>query len=106
MSTLKNTPKKAGSLDGEISPKVSDQLLEMAREESDAVLARLQSQSGGLSTKEAEARVKRYGLNEIAREKRQSPLRCLWDNVSNPLVLLLIGLGILSYLSFGANFRG
>jgi Mg2+-importing ATPase len=38
-------------------------------------------------------------LNEIAREKRQSPLMRLWDNVRNPLVILLIGLGILSYLT-------
>ncbi len=80
-------------------PKVSDQLLEMACKEPDAVLKELESQSNGLSTAEAEARVKHEGLNEIAREKRQSPLMRLWDNVRNPLVILLIGLGILSYLT-------
>ncbi len=80
-------------------PKVSDQLLEMACKEPDAVLKELESQSNGLSMAEAEARVKREGLNEIAREQRQSPLMRLWDNVRNPLVILLTGLGILSYLT-------
>ena len=94
-STLKNNGNPAGAS----SPKVSDQLLETARKESDVVLKELKSQSGGLSTAEAEARIKRDGLNEIAREKRQSPLMRLWDNVRNPLVILLTGLGILSYLT-------
>jgi len=94
-----NTLNNAGNLTGAAQPKVSEQLLEMARKESDDVLKELESQSSGLSAAEAEARVKRDGLNEIAREKRQSPLMRLWDNVRNPLVLLLIGLGILSYLT-------
>jgi Mg2+-importing ATPase len=99
MSQLKNTLNNAGNLTGANKPKVSDHLLEMARKESDAVLKELESQSNGLSTVEAEARVKRFGLNEIAREKRQSPLMRLWDNVRNPLVILLAGLGVLSYLT-------
>jgi Mg2+-importing ATPase len=77
----------------------SNRLLEMARKESDVVLTELESRLSGLSMEEAETRLKRDGLNEIAREKRQSPLMRLWDNVRNPLVILLIGLGILSYLT-------
>src|SRR5512141_3175832 len=80
-------------------PNVSDRLLEMARKEPDAVLKELESKANGLSMAEAEARVKRDGVNEIAREKRQSPLMRLWDSIRNPLVILLIGLGILSYLT-------
>jgi P-type Mg2+ transporter len=38
-------------------------------------------------------------LNAIAREKRPSPLVRLWNNIRNPLVLLLISLGVLSYLT-------
>jgi Mg2+-importing ATPase len=40
-----------------------------------------------------------YGPNEIAREKRQSALMRLLDNVKNPLVILLTALGVLSYLT-------
>ncbi len=94
-----NTLNNAGNLGGATTPKVSDQLLEKAREESDAVLKELESQSSGLSAAEAESRIKRDGLNEIAREKRQSPLMRLLDNIKNPLVILLTALGILSYLT-------
>ena len=77
----------------------SDQLLEKARTDSDTALKELESRLTGLSAAEVEARLKRDGLNEIAREKRQSPLMRLWDNVKNPLVILLIALGVLSYLT-------
>jgi Mg2+-importing ATPase len=99
MTQLKNTLKEAGNFVDNNKLNTSDHLLEMARKESDAVLTELDSQLSGLSAAEADARVKRYGLNEIAREKRQSPLMRLWDNVRNPLVILLTGLGILSYLT-------
>ena len=94
-----NALKNAGNLPAATKPKVSGQLLEMALKESDAVLTELESRSSGLSAAEAETRLKRDGLNEIAREKRQSPLMRLLDNVKNPLVILLTGLGILSYLT-------
>jgi hypothetical protein len=47
---------------------LADQLLEKARREPDAVIKELESRLSGLSAAEAEARIKRYGLNEIARE--------------------------------------
>ena len=84
---------------GAAKPKVSDQLLEKARSEADAVLTEFESSANGLSTVEADERVKRYGLNEIAREKSLSPLMRLVDNIKNPLVILLTALGVLSYLT-------
>ncbi|MBI1794754.1 MAG: magnesium-translocating P-type ATPase [Chloroflexi bacterium] len=99
MGLLKDTLKEAVRFADGNRPGVSNYLLEMARKESDAVLNELESQSNGLSTAETDARVKRYGLNEIAREKHQSPLMRLLDNIKNPLVILLTGLGILSYLT-------
>ncbi len=77
----------------------SDQLLEKARVNVDTALKDLESRLSGLSAAEVEARIKRDGLNEIGREKRPSPLMRLWDNVKNPLVILLIALGMLSYLT-------
>ena len=50
----------------------------------------------GLSQAEADARLKQVGPNEIAREKRPSPVRRLLDNVKNPLVILPVALGVLS----------
>ncbi|MDR3671900.1 MAG: magnesium-translocating P-type ATPase [Holophaga sp.] len=64
-----------------------------------ALLAQLGTRTEGLTQAEAEARLKQYGANEIAREKPPSPLRRLLDNLRNPLVLLLAALSLLSYLT-------
>ena len=77
----------------------SVQLLEKARADTDTVLKELGSQLGGLSEAEADSRLKQVGTNEIAREKRQSALMRLLGNIKNPLVLLLLALGVLSYLT-------
>ena len=99
MGSPNGTLTNAEKLTRHNKPSVSEQLLEKARKESDAVLQELGSQVSGLSLAEADTRVKRYGLNEIAREKRQSPLMRLLDNVKNPLVILLTALGVLSYVT-------
>jgi len=75
------------------------QLLEKARVDADSVLKELGSQLDGLSAAEADSRLKKYGTNEIAREKRQSALMRLLSNIKNPLVLLLMALGVLSYFT-------
>jgi Mg2+-importing ATPase len=87
------------NLSGGNQPPFSDQLLAKARVDVDTALKELESRLTGLSAAEVETRLKRDGLNEIAREKRTSPLMRLWDNIKNPLVILLIALGVLSYLT-------
>jgi Mg2+-importing ATPase len=77
----------------------SAELLEKARADADTVLKDLGSQLGGLTQSEANVRLKQVGTNEIAREKRQSALMRLLSNVKNPLVLLLMALGVLSFLT-------
>jgi Mg2+-importing ATPase len=95
MKNSHNSGNNAGGNDANFS----NQLIEKALIDSDGALKELESRLSGLSVAEADERVKRYGLNEIAREKRQSPLMRLWDNVRNPLVILLTALGVLSYLT-------
>ena len=102
MSLLKltpNSPRPPGHLAGGNGAVNSDQLLEKARTQTDTALKELDSRFDGLSQQEAASRSKQYGLNEIAREKRQSPLMRLLDNVKNPLVILLTALGVLSFLT-------
>src|SRR5512133_3304862 len=84
---------------GENGAHVSEQLLEKARADTETVLRELESRLDGLSQAEADSRLKQYGLNEIAREKRQSALMRLLSNVKNPLVLLLTALAVLSFLT-------
>jgi len=94
-----NTSGRPGHLPSRNGAHFSVQLLEKARADTDAVLKELGSQLSGLSEAEADSRLKQVGTNEIAREKRQSGLMRLLSNIKNPLVLLLVALGVLSYLT-------
>ena len=97
--TTMSPAQRQGNLTGEKAAHVSDQLLEKARADTETVLRELESRLDGLSQAEADSWLKQYGLNEIAREKRQSALMRLLSNVKNPLVLLLTALGVLSFLT-------
>src|ERR1019366_611607 len=93
------TPKRGpgerpSNLAGGNGEQVSDQLLEKARADSKTVLRELESRLDGLSQAEADSRLKQFGSNEIAREKRQSAVMRLLSNVKNPLVLVLTALGV------------
>jgi P-type Mg2+ transporter len=97
--TTMSPAQRQGNLTGEKAAHVSVELLEKARADTDTVLKELGSQLTGLSEAEADSRLKQVGTNEIAREKRQSALMRLLSNVKNPLVLLLMALGVLSFLT-------
>ncbi len=100
LSTTSMSPvQHPGNQTGGNGAHVSDQLLEKARSDTETVLRELESRLDGLNQTEADARLKQYGMNEIAREKHQSALMRLLSNVMNPLVLLLSALGVLSYLT-------
>ncbi|SHI65948.1 magnesium-translocating P-type ATPase [Parasporobacterium paucivorans] len=77
----------------------SAELLEMANLETESVLGHLETRLAGLSTSDADLRLKRYGVNEFAKEKRLSVLMHLVNNLKNPLVILLAALALLSYLT-------
>ncbi len=77
----------------------SADLLEKARADTDVVLKGIGSKLSGLSEEEADARLKQMGTNEIAREKHQTALMRLLSNIKNPLNILLIALGVISYLT-------
>src|SRR5665647_359896 len=105
MFTMPTTSNKSDAESGPSKPANANgshdsvQLLEKARAETDTVLQELGSQLGGLSAAEAGSRLKQFGTNEIAREKRQTALTRLLSNIMNPLVILLMALGVLSYLT-------
>ncbi len=78
---------------------ISQQLIENASKELSAVFEQLNTTPNGLTAGEVESRLETYGPNEVAREKRISWYRRLWDNFKNPLVILLVALGIISFLT-------
>jgi Mg2+-importing ATPase len=100
LPTTKMSPaQRPGNLAVVKGAHVSDQLLEKACTDAETVLRELESRLDGLSQAEADSRLKQFGSNEIAREKRQSAVMRLLSNVKNPLVLLLTALGVLSFLT-------
>ncbi len=79
--------------------RVAKQLVESARADAPSVLQQLNTTLTGLTAAEVDRRLEHYGPNEVAKEKRQSVLKRLLDNIKNPLVILLSVLGIVSYLT-------
>jgi Mg2+-importing ATPase len=84
---------------GENKITFSNELIKMATAEKEDVLKQLGTQLSGLEEAEANLRIRQYGLNEIAREKKKSVLTHLINNLKNPLVILLSVLAIISYLT-------
>jgi Mg2+-importing ATPase len=78
---------------------ISKKLVDSAHADPSIVLEQLKTTHDGLGQAEIEARLEQYGPNEVARERRQTVLMRLWDNVKNPLVILLVVLGVISYLT-------
>lgn len=71
-----------------------------ANADADAVLHALDTdREHGLGRAEAHQRLKTHGRNEIAGARRQNWYRRLWTNLRDPLSLLLLALGVISYFS-------
>ncbi len=51
----------------------------------------------GLSSDQVAERQRQYGLNELADRGRKNPLAIFWDQITNPLVLLLLGAVVISF---------
>jgi len=64
---------------------------------SDEVFDKLETSSDGLSINEAEERLKRYGRNEIAAEKKETKLKVFLRQFANVLILILIIAAVVSF---------
>src|SRR5579859_7639320 len=65
----------------------------------DEVFQTLATRTSGLTDDEVQTRLKTYGLNEVAREKRLTPLHRFYNVVKNPLVVLLSILALISFVT-------
>ncbi len=82
---------------------VSAELLAAAHAAGPDLLASLGSRLAGLSAAEVAERHLRFGPNQIAREQHRTWGGRLWDNLKNPLVILLSVLGLVSYATGDAR---
>ena len=62
------------------------------------VLKELNSSLSGLSTKEANRRLKKYGLNELPKEKTKSTISIFLNSFNDPIIYVLILAAILSFI--------
>ncbi len=98
-ATLLSTPMRLTGTGRGNETAISKQLVEYAKKDLPAVFEQLKTSPNGLSVEEAETRLETYGYNEVASKKRITWYMRLWTNVKNPLVILLIVLGVISYLT-------
>src|ERR1035441_10525347 len=69
----------------------------ISRLQPDEACAKLASTLEGLTETEAEARLKKFGPNIVARERKATILEELWGRARNPLNALLLTLATTSY---------
>ena len=70
----------------------------------DTAFYNTESQPGGLTNSEAEARLKRYGANELQAARRVSPWEILLEQFKNVLILILLGATAISlFLGHGVE---
>src|SRR5664279_4305169 len=80
---------------------MSKLLASFASMDPDAAMKQLGTSATGLTNRVVEDRLVQHGPNEIAREKRVSPLKRLIAILSNPLSILLIVLAIITAVTGG-----
>lgn len=76
---------------------ISKKIIEIANKEQDEVLKSLGTSLQGLAHAEAHKRLNQCGLNEVTKEKKQNWLIRLLNTFRQPLVILLLVLGIISF---------
>lgn len=62
------------------------------------VLQELDTTEDGLTDKEAEERLKKYGYNELRGKKIRTIFELVWEEITDPMILILIGASILSFV--------
>ena len=68
-------------------------------EEKERVLEELSSQKSGLSEEEAKMRLEKNGKNKLIEGKKKSLFRRLIDQIADPMVLVLIGAAVVSFIT-------
>ena len=82
---------------------VSQAVVESAALDAARVYTRLATRPAGLTTEEAAARLAEHGPNVLAKDRRASLGKLLWNAVVNPLVILLLVLAGVSFATGDAR---
>jgi Mg2+-importing ATPase len=99
LASIITTSARLGRTAGRGGMRVSRQLVASARINPQELLEQLNTSYTGLTSGEAAARLETFGPNTVARERRLTFFARLWDNIKNPLVVLLVLLGVVSFIT-------
>ena len=77
----------------------SKALVNIAAQTPEAALEQLQSSAGGLSNRDADERLEKYGPNTVAHEARSGVIRRFLTLLASPLSLLLLALAAVSFFT-------
>ena len=72
-------------------------------ESAEAVFQEVNSNENGLSSAEAAARLEKNGKNKLAEAKKDSTLKKFFDQMKDPMILVLLGAAALSLLASGGH---
>ena len=98
LSTISAVPARLGTQLNN-NNRITRELLEFVKLPVNTVFEQLNTNPDGFSEDEVDERLKRYGENTIVHEKKLTFFGRLWENIRNPLVILLVLLGVISYLT-------
>ena len=79
------------------SPSDIGEVFALSKLEPEASCEHVGSSIAGLTTEEAERRLKTYGLNLVTREQKPTILQEIWGRARSPLNALLLTLAVVSY---------
>lgn len=61
------------------------------------IFKELKTSEEGLNDAEANQRLKQYGVNELRKKTNRTILQMLWEQLKDPMILILIGAAVLSF---------
>ena len=62
------------------------------------IFRELNTTSEGLTTHEAEKRLKKYGKNELEKKRKLILFKLIWDQINSPLIYILLFAAIISFM--------
>jgi Mg2+-importing ATPase len=94
-----NLPNRGGQKNRQVDNRISERLNSSLILDENALLDTLNTRPTGLTSEEAEEALEKFGANIVASEQHVTLFQRLWENIKNPLVILLSILSVVSFVT-------
>jgi Mg2+-importing ATPase len=92
-------PTRPGQKNKLVQEQIFSHLTRASQVNESELIGEFNTRLDGLTSEEVETLREKYGKNHIVTEQHITFFKRLWDNVRNPLVILLVILGLVSYIT-------